>query len=251
MKDSRTSLWKQKCVSVSLFPKWITSHSSSDLPHSISAALPFQVEIKIRDAWKMKNNCCWNIEFHMRECWRIWEHREWQSQCLSEYRKGRLLRLSETDPLLHLLLLHLFYFFVVLLSQTQQHFAICPLYFIPQTLLLFVAVIFTFFTCVSILLAFDWVSKRNCSLAPVIQSVVRQFSLMQSKVQVVAGPRMSTSVENSTRSEIRSVLLRHWISLDRARLHTIHFWLFLYAIAQLFIEYYFSEVYTVSLCRIR
>ncbi|PAV57450.1 hypothetical protein WR25_17449 [Diploscapter pachys] len=70
---------------------------------------------------------------------------------------------------------------------------------------------------------------------------------MQSKVQMVAGSRMSTSVENSTRSEIRSVLLRHWISLDRARLHTIHFWLFLYAIAQLFIEYYFSEVYTVRM----
>ena len=158
-------------------------------------------------------------------------------------------RLSETDPLL---LLHLFYFFLLFYCHRPSSTSRFALFIsFPRLSSFLSAVIFTFFTCVSILLAFDWVSKRNCPLAPVIQSVVRQFSRMQSKVQVVAGPRMSTSVENSTRSEIRSVLLRHWISLDRARLHTIHFWLFLYAIAQLFIEYYFSEVYTVSLCRIR
>ncbi|CAD6196449.1 unnamed protein product [Caenorhabditis auriculariae] len=54
-----------------------------------------------------------------------------------------------------------------------------------------------------------------------------------------------SSSEASTRAEIRSVLVRHWRSLDRARLHTIHFWLLAYAIAQIFIEYYFTEVYTV------
>ncbi|CCD64122.1 adenylate cyclase [Caenorhabditis elegans] len=57
---------------------------------------------------------------------------------------------------------------------------------------------------------------------------------------------MSTVMEMSTtRAEIRSVLVKHWRSLDKARLHTIHLWLLLYAAAQIFIEYYFSEVYAV------
>ncbi|VDM63044.1 unnamed protein product [Angiostrongylus costaricensis] len=50
------------------------------------------------------------------------------------------------------------------------------------------------------------------------------------------------SSEAVTRSEIRSVLVRHWRTLDRARLHTLHLWMFIYAIAQIFIMYYFSEV---------
>ncbi|PIC27538.1 hypothetical protein B9Z55_019762 [Caenorhabditis nigoni] len=50
---------------------------------------------------------------------------------------------------------------------------------------------------------------------------------------------------STTRAEIRSVLVKHWRSLDKARLHTIHLWLLLYAAAQIFIEYYFSEVYSV------
>ncbi|UMM35918.1 hypothetical protein L5515_008320 [Caenorhabditis briggsae] len=57
---------------------------------------------------------------------------------------------------------------------------------------------------------------------------------------------MSAIMEMSTtRAEIRSVLVKHWRSLDKARLHTIHLWLLLYAAAQIFIEYYFSEVYSV------
>ncbi|CAB3399043.1 unnamed protein product [Caenorhabditis bovis] len=59
---------------------------------------------------------------------------------------------------------------------------------------------------------------------------------------------MSTTVEMSTtKVEIRSVLVKHWRSLDKARLHTIHFWIFIYASAQIFIEYYFSEVHAVLL----
>lgn len=40
------------------------------------------------------------------------------------------------------------------------------------------------------------------------------------------------------RDEIRSVLVRHWTSLDRARLHTFHLWLFMYALAQIFLFHY-------------
>ncbi|KAI6243337.1 Adenylate cyclase type 1 [Aphelenchoides fujianensis] len=40
------------------------------------------------------------------------------------------------------------------------------------------------------------------------------------------------------REEIRSVLVRHWTSLDRARLHTFHLWLFVYALAQIFLFHY-------------
>ncbi|KAE9413693.1 hypothetical protein Angca_004542, partial [Angiostrongylus cantonensis] len=54
------------------------------------------------------------------------------------------------------------------------------------------------------------------------------------------------SSEAVTRSEIRSVLVRHWRTLDRARLHTLHLWMFIYAIAQIFIMYYFSEVSFVN-----
>ncbi|CAI4223022.1 unnamed protein product [Auanema sp. JU1783] len=55
---------------------------------------------------------------------------------------------------------------------------------------------------------------------------------------------MATVVDcaNSTRAEIRSVLVRHWRVLDRARLNTIHFWMLIYAAAQLFVVYYFSEI---------
>lgn len=38
--------------------------------------------------------------------------------------------------------------------------------------------------------------------------------------------------------EIRSVLMKHWTSLDRARLHTFHLWLFVYALAQIFLFHY-------------
>ncbi|KJH53606.1 adenylate/guanylate cyclase catalytic domain protein [Dictyocaulus viviparus] len=50
------------------------------------------------------------------------------------------------------------------------------------------------------------------------------------------------SSEAVTRSEIRSVLVRHWRILDRARLHTLHLWMLIYAVAQIFIIYYFSEI---------
>ncbi|XGW06281.1 hypothetical protein V3C99_016525 [Haemonchus contortus] len=56
-----------------------------------------------------------------------------------------------------------------------------------------------------------------------------------------------SSSEASTRAEIRSVLVRHWRTLDRARLHTLHLWMLIYAVAQIFIIYYFSEVSEILL----
>ncbi|KAH7730029.1 ACY-2 protein [Aphelenchoides avenae] len=38
--------------------------------------------------------------------------------------------------------------------------------------------------------------------------------------------------------QIRSALVRHWTGLDRARLHTFHLWLFVYACAQIFLFNY-------------
>lgn len=49
-----------------------------------------------------------------------------------------------------------------------------------------------------------------------------------------------------TKSEIRAVLVRHWRALDRARLHTMHFWLLIYSAAQLFVVYYFTDVNVVG-----
>lgn len=40
------------------------------------------------------------------------------------------------------------------------------------------------------------------------------------------------------REEVRTVLVKHWTSLDRARLHTFHLWLFVYAVAQIFLFHY-------------
>ncbi|KAL3092436.1 hypothetical protein niasHS_007645 [Heterodera schachtii] len=40
------------------------------------------------------------------------------------------------------------------------------------------------------------------------------------------------------RDEVRAALMRHWTALDRARLHTFHLWLFVYAVAQLFLFHY-------------
>ena len=37
--------------------------------------------------------------------------------------------------------------------------------------------------------------------------------------------RGQSSVEAGERDEVRAALLRHWTSLDRARLHTFHLWL--------------------------
>uniref|UniRef100_A0A1I7Y3V1 Transmembrane protein n=1 Tax=Steinernema glaseri TaxID=37863 RepID=A0A1I7Y3V1_9BILA len=42
----------------------------------------------------------------------------------------------------------------------------------------------------------------------------------------------------SSSKEIRSVLVRHWKSLDRARLHTFHLWLLIYSLAEIFILQY-------------
>ncbi|WKY08881.1 hypothetical protein Q1695_001787 [Nippostrongylus brasiliensis] len=56
-----------------------------------------------------------------------------------------------------------------------------------------------------------------------------------------------SSSEASTRAEIRSVLVRHWRALDRARLHTLHLWMLIYAMAQIFVIYYFSEVSEILL----
>lgn len=38
--------------------------------------------------------------------------------------------------------------------------------------------------------------------------------------------------EQSAYKEIREVLVRHWRVIDRARLHTFHLWLLLFAITQ-------------------
>ncbi|KAI6198439.1 Adenylate cyclase type 1 [Aphelenchoides besseyi] len=52
--------------------------------------------------------------------------------------------------------------------------------------------------------------------------------------------RLKQSVEmgETNREEIREVLARHWTSLDRARLHTFHLWLFVYSLAQIFLFHY-------------
>ncbi|KHN76453.1 Adenylate cyclase type 1 [Toxocara canis] len=42
----------------------------------------------------------------------------------------------------------------------------------------------------------------------------------------------------STRGEIRSVLVRHWRAIERARLHTFHLWLLLFSITQIAIINY-------------
>ena len=44
--------------------------------------------------------------------------------------------------------------------------------------------------------------------------------------------------EQHQREQVRSALLRHWTWLDRARLHTFHLWLFVYALAQIFLFHY-------------
>nr|CAD2168393.1 unnamed protein product [Meloidogyne enterolobii] len=44
--------------------------------------------------------------------------------------------------------------------------------------------------------------------------------------------------EHQQRQQVRSALLRHWTWLDRARLHTFHFWLFVYSLAQIFLFHY-------------
>uniref|UniRef100_A0A915M6N7 adenylate cyclase n=1 Tax=Meloidogyne javanica TaxID=6303 RepID=A0A915M6N7_MELJA len=44
--------------------------------------------------------------------------------------------------------------------------------------------------------------------------------------------------EQQQRQQVRSALLRHWTWLDRARLHTFHFWLFVYSLAQIFLFHY-------------
>lgn len=42
----------------------------------------------------------------------------------------------------------------------------------------------------------------------------------------------------ATRTEIRSVLLRHWQAIDRARLNTFHLWLLLFTITHIAIINY-------------
>uniref|UniRef100_A0A0M3I957 DUF202 domain-containing protein n=1 Tax=Ascaris lumbricoides TaxID=6252 RepID=A0A0M3I957_ASCLU len=42
----------------------------------------------------------------------------------------------------------------------------------------------------------------------------------------------------TTRGEIRSVLVRHWRAIERARLHTFHLWLLLFSITQIAITNY-------------
>lgn len=79
-----------------------------------------------------------------------------------------------------------------------------------------------------------------------VSSVINFYFNSDLKIILNSRRAMSTVMEMSTtRAEIRSVLVKHWRSLDKARLHTIHLWLLLYAAAQIFIEYYFSEVYAV------
>lgn len=62
-----------------------------------------------------------------------------------------------------------------------------------------------------------------------------------------ADTELGIAIDNA---EIRSLLLRHWTNLDRARLHTFHLWLFVYSLAQIFLFHYlchrvWSPVYLV------
>ncbi|KAK0411896.1 hypothetical protein QR680_005905 [Steinernema hermaphroditum] len=57
-------------------------------------------------------------------------------------------------------------------------------------------------------------------------------SYVQLSMEEGKGSRYSSS------KEIRSVLVRHWKSLDRARLHTFHLWLLIYSLAEIFILQY-------------
>ena len=49
---------------------------------------------------------------------------------------------------------------------------------------------------------------------------------------------LNNNEEKTEREEVRTVLVKHWTSLDRARLHTFHLWLFIYAVAQIFLSHY-------------
>ncbi|CAJ0940067.1 unnamed protein product, partial [Mesorhabditis belari] len=51
----------------------------------------------------------------------------------------------------------------------------------------------------------------------------------------------STPGDAGTKAEIRSVLLRHWRTLDRARLNMFHLWVLGYTMAHLFAIYYFKQ----------
>nr|CAD2177708.1 unnamed protein product [Meloidogyne enterolobii] len=52
--------------------------------------------------------------------------------------------------------------------------------------------------------------------------------------------------EQQQRQQVRSALLRHWTWLDRARLHTFHFWLFVYSLAQIFYFTIYATVFVLA-----
>ncbi|VDK80512.1 unnamed protein product [Anisakis simplex] len=47
------------------------------------------------------------------------------------------------------------------------------------------------------------------------------------------GRDRESSPSSRTRCEIRSVLVKHWRAIERARLHTFHLWLLLFSITQI------------------
>ncbi|CAJ0582518.1 unnamed protein product, partial [Mesorhabditis spiculigera] len=51
----------------------------------------------------------------------------------------------------------------------------------------------------------------------------------------------ATPADTGTKAEIRTVLSRHWRTLDRARLNIFHVWILVYTIAHLFAIYSFKE----------
>ncbi|VDD95810.1 unnamed protein product [Enterobius vermicularis] len=52
------------------------------------------------------------------------------------------------------------------------------------------------------------------------------------------GSEEKSNPSETTRTEIRSVLLRHWQAIDRARLNTFHLWLLLFTITHIAIINY-------------
>uniref|UniRef100_A0A0N5AJ88 adenylate cyclase n=1 Tax=Syphacia muris TaxID=451379 RepID=A0A0N5AJ88_9BILA len=64
--------------------------------------------------------------------------------------------------------------------------------------------------------------------------------LQQTVLEVVCNP------SEATRTEIRSVLLRHWQAIDRARLNTFHLWLLLFTITHIAIINYLLPKFGVS-----
>jgi hypothetical protein len=59
---------------------------------------------------------------------------------------------------------------------------------------------------------------------------------------------LETEDSRVDKDEIRAVLVRHWTSLDRARLHTFYLWLFVYSISQIFLFHYLCYRVSIIIC---